>query len=918
MSKAISGGKRRWSISRLDIPMRLIGMALIVAAIFLGLAIVEAREARRVADGWKQLSYEVISQTQKLSIALQDAEIGSRGYLLTGDEQFLAQFNKGAKAAPREIALLKKMTRDNATQQNNIGELAPILNRRLEILRKAIEDAVIGDEVTALQLAKPGQGFASMSSVQSMLTEINRVEGEVLRQRVAQYASATRQADILSYALLVLIVGMVAYGVNVMIAATRSQLGMQAAETERDLARQLHEADEAAVRGAAIVSAIGDTSPDLIFAKDREGRITYANPSTLAMIGLPPVQLIGRLTVEYNPDAVQAAAIDANDLAVMEGGVTKVIDERFSDPQGQVRLFRSTKTPLRDGEGNVIGLAGISVDVTAERTAVAALKASEERFRTLSETAPAFIFMANEKGEVTYTNSAFQKFTGKSNEELLGVGWVRTVHRDDRSIPEKAWADAVANGTPFSAEYRFCHHDGTSRWFLVRATHLRDASGQITQWIGTCSDIQDAIDARQAVEALNEGLEAKVAERTAELNSALETLQLEVAEREKAEAQVRHMQKIESIGQLTGGIAHDFNNMLAVVLGSLEIAKRRMKTDPDRAMAGIENAEEGARRAAVLTSRLLAFSRQQPLAPEPVDANKLVSRMSELLRQTLGEQIEIETVLAGGLWKTHIDPPQLENAILNLCVNARDAMPEGGKLTIETHNCRLDEGYSASHPDVVAGQYVLVGVTDTGTGMSPEIIERAFDPFYTTKEVGKGTGLGLSQVHGFVKQSGGHITIYSEQDEGTTVKIYLPRYFGEADEIGPSMSSAQMPVAQDGEVVLVVEDETQVRQVSTELLRDLGYGVIEAVDGADALKKLADAGRVDLIFTDIVMPGMTGRVMADEAAKQRENIKVLYTTGYTRNAVVHNGKLDPGTEFIAKPYSGAALAAKVRSVLDKR
>ena len=867
MSEVASGGDRSWSISRLDMPMRLVGLTLIVAAIFLGLAIFDVREARRVADGWKQHSYEVLSQTQKLSIALQDAEIGSRGYLLTGDEQFLAQFNQGANLAPREIAVLKRMTRDNATQQNNIGELAPILERRLAILREAIEDAVIGDQATALQLAKPGQGFASMSSVQSMLSEINRVEGELLKQRLEEYASATQQADIMIYALLLLIVGMIAYGVNAMIAATRSQLRTEAVETERDLARQLHEADEAAVRGAAMVSAIGDASPDLIFAKDREGRITYANPSTLAVIGLPADQLMGRLTVEYNPDAEQAAAIDGNDLAVMDGGVTKVVDESYSDPEGHSRLFRSTKTPLRDGEGNVIGLAGIAVDVTAERNAVAALKASEQRFRTLSETAPAFIFMTNEKGEVTYTNSAFQQFTGRSNEELLGMGWVRSVHKDDWSIPEKAWADAVAKAKPFSAEYRFCHHDGTCRWFLVRATHLQNADGQITQWIGTCSDIQDAIDARQAVEALNEGLEAKVAERTEELNSAIETLRLEVAERENAEAQVRQMQKIESIGQLTGGIAHDFNNMLAVVLGSLEIVKRRLKTDPDKALAGIENAEEGARRAATLTARLLAFSRQQPLAPEPVNANRLVSGMSELLRQTLGEQIEIETVLAGGLWKTHIDAPQLENAILNLCVNARDAMPDGGKLTIETHNCHLDEGYTASHADVAAGQYVLVGVTDTGTGMSPEIIERAFDPFYTTKEVGKGTGLGLSQVHGFVKQSGGHIKIYSEQDEGTTVKIYLPRYFGEADEVSHNSPDVEMPVARDGEVVLVVEDETQVRQVSTELLRELGYRVIEAVNGADALEKLAKAGRVDLIFTDIVMPGMTGRVMADEAAK---------------------------------------------------
>ncbi len=427
----------------------------------------------------------------------------------------------------------------------------------------------------------------------------------------------------------------------------------------------------------------------------------------------------------------------------------------------------------------------------------------------------------------------------------------------------------------------------------------------------------DAAAARSAA-LLNEQLEAKVAARTQELETALGVLRKEVEERESAEAQVRQMQKIESIGQLTGGIAHDFNNMLAVVLGSLEIVKRRIHSDPERAIIAAENAEEGARRAATLTARLLAFSRQQPLAPEPVDANKLVSGMSELLRSTIGEQVEIETVLAGGLWKTHIDTPQLENAILNLCVNARDAMPEGGKLTIETHNCHLDENYAANNPDVDAGEFVLVCVSDTGTGMAPDVIERSFDPFYTTKEVGKGTGLGLSQVYGFVKQSGGHIKIYSEDNEGTTIKLYLPRYFGsaKAGDRSASNDGENWPQAKPGEVVLVVEDEDQVRNVSTEQLRDLGYNVLEASDGAAALALLTENEQVDLIFTDIVMPGMTGRVLADEAVKLRADVKILYTTGYTRNAVVHNGVLDPGTEFIAKPYTGAALANKVRSVLD--
>ncbi len=923
MKQAIIGVGEGRPASRLNWRAIVAGFVLIVAGVVVAFSVASSREQRETAAVQEKHSFQVLLQTQKLASALDKAEIGSRGYLFTNDQQFLTKFNEGANTLPREFARLKSLTRDNPEQQGNIEELGLVLNQRVFRLRQAIQLYVGGNQASAVQLVRPGEGYSSMAGAQAMIDEINALENRLLNERSAAQRLARQKSDMLIAALLVLMLGMIVYGIQTLITATRSQLRNAALEAERDLAQKLREADLAAFRAAAIVTAVGSAIPDLIYAKDREGRITYANPSTIETIGMSLDQLLGKLTVEYNPDRAQAEHIDAIDRRVMAGGTTEITDEQFTSPDGQTRLFRSTKTPLRDAEGQIIGLAGVSIDVTADRVALAALKASEERFRTLSETAPAFIFITDNEGQITYTNTAFQQYTGKSNEELLGIGWARTVHRDDRQIPEKAWQTAVATNQPYAAEYRFRGQDGNFRWFMCRATPVRDADGKIQQWIGTCSDVQDAIDAREALKAANEGLEAKVAERTSELQAAVATLQQEVAEREKAEAQVRQMQKIESIGQLTGGIAHDFNNMLAVVLGSLEIVKRRLKTDPDKALASIQHAEEGANRAAQLTARLLAFSRQQPLAPEPVSANRLVSGMSELLRQTIGEQIEVETVLAGGLWRTHIDAPQLENAILNLCVNARDAMQGdeiggGGKLTIETHNCHLDENYADANSEVAAGQYVLVSVTDSGTGMTPEVIERAFDPFYTTKEVGKGTGLGLSQVFGFVKQSGGHIKIYSEMGEGTTVKLYLPRYLGK-DEVADvsKMNPSEWPTAKSGETVLVVEDDAQVREVSVQLIRDLGYEVIEVSGGAQALTVLARDDRVDLIFTDIVMPGMTGRVMADEASKLRPGIKILYTTGYTRNAVVHNGVLDQGTEFLAKPYTAAALAAKLRTVLDK-
>jgi signal transduction histidine kinase/CheY-like chemotaxis protein len=405
--------------------------------------------------------------------------------------------------------------------------------------------------------------------------------------------------------------------------------------------------------------------------------------------------------------------------------------------------------------------------------------------------------------------------------------------------------------------------------------------------------------------------------RLAELFAINQKLEAETVERKQATTQVRQLQKMEAVGQLTSGIAHDFNNMLAIVIGSLDVARRRLSGQENpTVLRCINNAAEGAERASVLTARLLAFSRQQPLDPKVLDMNKLVSGMSQLLRRTIGEQIEIETVLAGGLWRTFADPSQVESTLLNLVVNARDAMPAGGKLTIETGNAYLDDAYAAEHPEVTAGQYAMVSVTDTGIGMSAEVMERAFDPFYTTKGAGKGTGLGLSQVFGFVKQSGGHLKIYSEVDNGTTVKVYLPRYNGRMTEIVAAQGPSVLPLGQSSEIVLVVEDEEKVRHVTVDALRELGYTVVQAESPSEALQQLTIHPNITLLLTDIVMPEMNGKKLADRAFELKPSLKVIYTTGYTRNAVVHNGILDVGVAFLPKPFSIEQLANKVRQVLD--
>ena len=424
---------------------------------------------------------------------------------------------------------------------------------------------------------------------------------------------------------------------------------------------------------------------------------------------------------------------------------------------------------------------------------------------------------------------------------------------------------------------------------------------------------RDQIEA--ALRASEMDLEARVAERTRELQDANRTLVTEMEGRERAEVQVRQLQRIEAVGQLTGGIAHDFNNMLAVIISALGLAQRRMRSGETNIDKYLEAALEGAKRAALLTSRLLAFSRQQPLAPAPLDINKFVGGVSELLLRTLGDDIRIETVLAGGLWRAHTDAGELENAILNLAVNARDAMPEGGRLTIETANAHLDEAYAREHAGAVVGQYVMIAVSDTGQGMPPTVITHAFDPFFTTKEVGKGTGLGLSQVYGFVKQSGGHVKIYSEEGQGTTVKIYLPRFYGPDVPAVKSISAAAPAPGNIGEIILVVEDEDRVRQLTVDGLRDLGYTVLHASNAAAALRVLDGHPDLALLFTDIVMPDMNGRRLAEEARRRRPELRVLFTTGFTRNAVVHNGVLDHGINFLQKPYSLETLATKVREAL---
>ncbi|MFY0736108.1 ATP-binding protein [Aurantimonas sp. NFXS3] len=539
-----------------------------------------------------------------------------------------------------------------------------------------------------------------------------------------------------------------------------------------------------------------------------------------------------------------------------------------------------------------------------------------EDLEDLFESAPCGYVSADAKGRITKVNQTLLAWLGHERAQLHGQRFQDFLNIAGKIYYETHFAPLLRMQGFFNeVALDLVRADGTAFPVLVNAVERRDETGDVRFIRMTVFNASDRRRyERELLEARNAAEQASAELRN--LNLTLEQrINDAVQERLRAEDQIRQMQKMEAVGQLTGGIAHDFNNMLAIVIGGLNLVQRRLAKGDTDVGQFISGAMEGANRAATLTQRLLAFSRQQPLSPQALKANDMVSDMSELLRRTLGETIQMETVLAGGLWQTYADAGQLENVVLNLAVNARDAMPDGGRLTIETANCHLDSAYAAEH-GVAEGQYVLVAVTDNGSGMPPEVAAKAFDPFFTTKGVGKGTGLGLSQVFGFVKQSGGHVKIYSEPDHGTSVKIYLPRYYGNAE--APARTSARgVAYGKSSEVILVVEDERRVRELAVQMLRDLGYGVLEAEDGACGLEMLDRHPEVCLLFTDVVMPGMSGRLFADVARQRKPELRVLFTTGYSRNAIVHNGVLDPGVHLLPKPASLEQLALKVREVLDE-
>ena len=712
---------------------------------------------------------------------------------------------------------------------------------------------------------------------------------------------------------------------------------------------------------------VAEYAPVMLWMGDAKGKCVYLNRALREFWGIA-LEDVPRF--DWNP------TVHADDRELlfgpfgtaMEAQSPFTVEARSLRSDGQYRVLKTEAQPRFGADGQFLGMIGVNADVTDARVAEAALREETRALEVLNRTGTTVaaeldlqkIVQSVTDAGVDLTRAAFGAFfynvlddAGESYTLYTLSGAPREAFsqypmpRATKIFAPTYEGEGIIRSDDILADPRYGHeapHYGMPPGHLPVRSYLAvpvvSRAGEVVGGLffghpepgifnerserviaGLAAQASIAIDnGRLFQEAQRELDQRRLAEKALqELNATLEEQVLsrtrDLRDREEA---LRQAQKMEVVGQLTGGVAHDFNNLLQVVVGNLEILQRNLPTDSGRLRRSADNAMNGARRAASLTQRLLAFSRRQPLDPRPLDPNKLVSDMSDLLHRTLGETILVETVFSAGLWRTEADANQLESAILNLAINARDAMPSGGKLTIETANTRIDEAYASVHAEVNPGQYVAICVSDTGCGMSRETLARVFEPFFTTKEPGKGTGLGLSMVYGFVKQSGGHVKIYSEVGEGSTVKIYLPRLIGVEADVTVDEPVA-IPEGTREETILVVEDDDSVRTYSVEILRELGYRVVEAHDGPSALRLLARQSHVDLLFTDVVLPGgITGAEVARDARELRPGLKVLFTTGYARDAIVHHGRLDAGVQLITKPFTYADLASKVRSVLDHR
>ena len=929
-------------------------------------------------------THEVMAEAEGAYSDLQRVESGGRGYVASGDEAYVRQYDAGVSRSSLHLNALRRLTADNPRQQHHLNSLAPLIQRKIAFNQELIGLRRQGRIAPSGQLLAQGEGLKLMDEIRdgidAMLAEerILLVDRLTLRQHRANIAYAALVLGVLLALILSVFAGLI---------------------IRRDF-WQRQQAQEALSKEKYLLDTLMDNLPDLIYFKDRESRFTRINQAQAKLFGLTePAQAVGKNDFDYFAAQHAQPAYDDEQEIIRTGQPKVGIEEEETWPDGHARWVSTTKMPLRDPSGSIIGTFGVSRDlterkraeemraylasivessddaiigkntegiiqswnegaeklygysaaeaigrsldiivptekrdefegflnrikrgegiknyetarvtrsglriavsvtisplrirssevigasavardITERKQAEASLRKSEERFRLIAETIDE-VFRIDEPdiSRIAYISPAYERVWGRTRTSLIEnpSTFFEAIHPEDRERVIAVLENERA-GKPFEHEYRVLHTDGSTRWILDRGFPVRDEAGELSIFVGVAQDI---------------------------------------TERKRLEEQFRQAQKMEAVGRLAGGIAHDFNNLLTIINGYSDLVMDGLKSnDPMR--GHLEEVKKAGDRAASLTQQMLAFSRKQVLVPSVLDLNIRVGDMEKMLRRLIGEDIDLAIVRDPALGQVKADSGQIDQILLNLAVNARDAMPEGGKLVIETSNIELDEAYVRSHVVVSPGRYVMLAVSDSGIGMDPETQAHIFEPFFTTKGQGKGTGLGLAMVYGTVKQSGGYIWVYSEPGHGTTFKIYLPR----VDEEDGTAQVSESPehLVTGTETILLVEDEEAVRALAAIVLQQRGYKMLVSTSPEDAIRIGTGYGEpIHLLLTDVVLPGMSGRKISEELALFRPGMKVLYMSGYTDDAIVRHGALEANVAFLQKPFTPAALARKVREVLD--